>query len=48
MRTNFVERINDKVFIVNAMSSKDAKRTQEEVLKALITKEALSLPTDAT
>ena len=28
------------------MSSKDAKQTQEEVIKSLITKEALSLPAE--
>ena len=41
-----MEHINGKTFIVNAMSSKDAKRTQEEVMKAIITKEAMKIPTN--
>ncbi len=41
-----MECINGKTFIVNTMPSKDAKCTQEEVIKAIITKEAMKIPTD--
>ena len=43
MKTGFVERIGGTTFIVNAMPSKDAKRTQEELVKALIAREAMAL-----
>ena len=46
MSTCFMEHICGKTFIVNAMSSKDAKRAQEEVMKAIITKEAMKIPTN--
>ena len=44
--TNFAEKIGGTTFIVNAMSAEDAKRTQEEVVKAIITKEAMALEAD--
>lgn len=46
MKTGFVERIGGTTFIVNAMPSEDAKRTQEELVKALIAKEAMALNAD--
>lgn len=41
--TCFVEKIGGTIFIVNALPSESAKRTQEEVVKALIEKEAMAL-----
>lgn len=41
--TCFVEKIGGTTFIVNALPSEGAKRTQEEVVKALIEKEAMAL-----
>ena len=43
MKTGFVERIGDTIFVVNAMPAENAKHTQEELVKALITKEAMAL-----
>ena len=43
MKTSFVERIGGTIFIVNALASENAKKTQEEVVKALISKEAMAL-----
>ena len=44
MKTGFVERrIGGTVFVVNAMPAENAKHTQEELVKALIAKEAMSL-----
>ena len=40
MKTGFVERIGGTIFVVNAMPAKNAKHTQEELVKALIAKEA--------
>lgn len=46
-KTGFVEKIGGTAFIVNAMSAADAKHTQEELVKALIAKEAMALEADA-
>ena len=43
MKTGFVMKIGGTTFIVNAMPANDAKRTQEELVKALIAKEAMAL-----
>ena len=43
MKTGFVERIGDTIFVVNAMPAENAKHTQEKLVKALITKEAMAL-----
>ena len=43
MKTGFVERIGDTIFVVNAMPAENAKHTQEELVKALIAKEAMAL-----
>ena len=40
MKTGFVERIGGTIFVVNAMP---AKHTQEELVKALIAREAMAL-----
>ena len=42
-KTSFVLKIGGTTFVVNAIPSKDAKRTQEELVKALIAKEAMAL-----
>ncbi len=47
MKTGFVERIGGTTFIVNAMPAEDAKHTQEELVKALIAREAMALEADA-
>lgn len=36
MKTGFVERIGDTIFVVNAMPAENAKHTQEELVKALV------------
>ena len=36
MKTGFVERIGDTIFVVNAMPAENAKHTQEELVKALM------------
>ena len=46
-KTNFVEKIGGTTFIVNAMSAEDAKHTQEEVVKAMIAREAMTFSDDA-
>ena len=46
-KTSFAEKIGGTTFVVNAMSSKDATQTQEELVKALISREAMSLEPDA-
>ena len=43
MKTGFVERIGGTVFVVNAMPAENAKHTQEELVKALIAREAMAL-----
>ena len=43
MKTGFVERIGGTIFIVNAMPAENAKHTQEELVKALIAREAMAL-----
>ena len=43
MKTGFVERIGGTIFVVNAMPTENAKHTQEELVKALIAKEAMGL-----
>ena len=40
MKTGFVERIGGTIFVVNAMPAENAKHTQEELVKALIAREA--------
>ena len=45
-KTCFVERIGGTTFIVNAMASKNEKHTQEELVKALITREIKALKDD--
>ena len=42
-KTGFIMKIGGTTFIVNAMPSEGAKRTQEELVKALIAKEAMAL-----
>ena len=43
MKTDFVERIGGTVFVVNTMPAENAKHTQEELVKALIAREAMAL-----
>lgn len=44
MKTGFfVEKIGGTIFIVNAMPAESAKHTQEEIVKALIAREAMAL-----
>ena len=43
MKTGFVEKIGGTIFVVNAMPAENAKHTQEELVKALIAKEAMAL-----
>ena len=40
MKTGFVERIGDTIFVVNAMP---AEHTQEELVKALVARETMAL-----
>lgn len=47
IRTGFVEKINGTAFIVNAMAADGAKHTQEELVKALIVREAMALNADS-
>lgn len=42
-KTGFIEKIGGTTFIVNAYSAENAKQTQEELMKALIEKEAMKL-----
>ena len=43
MKTGFVERIGGTIVVVNAMPAENAKYTQEELVKDLISKEAMAL-----
>lgn len=44
MKTGFfVEEIGGTIFVVNAMPAESAKHTQEEIVKALIAREAMAL-----
>lgn len=43
MKTGFVERIGDTIFVVNAMPTENAKHTQEELVKALVARETMAL-----
>ena len=43
MKTGFVERIGDTIFVGNAMPAENAKHTQEELVKALIARETMAL-----
>ena len=43
MKTGFAERIGGTIFVVSAMPAESAKHTQEEIVKALIAKEAVAL-----
>ena len=43
MKIGFVERIGGTIFVVNAMPAESAKHTQEELVKALIAREAMAL-----
>ena len=43
MKTGFAERIGGTIFVVSAMPAVSAKHTQEEIVKALIAKEAMAL-----
>ena len=43
MKNGFVERIGGTIFVVNAMPAENAKHTQEELVKALIAREAMAL-----
>ncbi len=45
-KTCFVEKIGGTTFIVNALPAENAKKTQEEVVKALIEQEAMALEAD--
>ena len=43
MKTGFVERIGDTIFVVNAKPAENAKHTQEELVKALVARETMAL-----
>lgn len=43
MKTGFAEKIGGTIFAVSAMPAVSAKYTQEEIVKALIAKEAMAL-----
>ena len=43
MKTGFVERIGGTSFVVNARPTENAKYKQEELVKALIAREAMAL-----
>ena len=43
MKTGFVERIGDTIFVVNAMPAENAEHTQEELVKALVARETMAL-----
>ena len=43
MKTGFVERIGGTIFVVIARPTENAKHTQEELVKALIAREAMAL-----
>ena len=43
MKTGFAERIGGTIFVISAMPAESAKHTQEEIVKALIAKEAVAL-----
>lgn len=43
MKTGFVERIGGTIFVVNEIPAENAKHTQEELVKALIAREAMAL-----
>lgn len=43
MKTGFAERIGGTIFVVNAMPAENVKHTQEELVKALIAREAMAL-----
>ena len=43
---SFVERIGGGIFIVNVKPAEKAKQTTDEFIKALITKESLTLEAD--
>ena len=43
MKTGFVERIGGTLFVASAMPAENAKHTQEELVKALIAREAMAL-----
>ena len=43
MKTGFVERIGGTILVVNAMPAENAKHPQEELVKALIAREAMAL-----
>ena len=43
MKTGFAERIGGTIFVVSAMPAESAKHTQEEIVKALIAREAMAL-----
>ena len=45
-KTGFVMKIGGTTFIVNAMPVENAKHMQEELVKALIAKEAMALNAD--
>lgn len=43
MKIGFAEKIGGTIFVVNAMPAENAKHTQEEIVKALIAREAMAL-----
>ena len=43
MKTGFAEKIGGMIFVVIAMPAVSAKHTQEEIVNALIAKEAMAL-----
>ena len=45
-KTGFVMKIGGTTFIVNAMPAENAKHTQDDLVKALIAKEAMALNAD--
>ena len=43
MKTGFSEKIGGTIFVISAMPAESAKHTQEEIVKALIAREAMAL-----
>ena len=43
MKTGFAEKIGGMIFVVIAMPAVSAEHTQEEIVKALIAREAMAL-----
>ena len=43
MKIGFAEKIGGTIFAISAMPAESAKHTQEEIVKALIAREAMAL-----